>query len=328
MSRSPAPIESLIKFAGVRDQPSVAAMSRAREAARAAWRQSLSSKPESPAADSRKHVWPLALAAAVGLVAVVFVIFLWQAAPSPAIVARVAYVEGEVRAEGASEGLVAAAPLRSGEMLSTREGRVALRFGDTLALRVGRHSTLRFEGIGHVTLLAGDLYLDSGGLNQGPALRIATPEGEVRHVGTQFQVQVRDRFTRVQVREGRVVMTMNGGRALDLAAGDLAELGGGHFLIQRDRPSHGEAWEWTVMPNLGFDIENRPLSEFLAWLTREHGWQLRYSGSATPARAREIRLHGSMQGLDTAAMLERLAMITGLELTVREGVLWVEGSAS
>lgn len=325
MSDPSASIESLLRLAGERDQPSGEAMSRAREAARLSWRGALSSKASIHHQD-RQRAWPFALAAA-GLIAVVTATAWWQVAPPSVTVASVAHVEGEASLADSRHTLRLSATLRSGDLLTTGAGRVALTFGDTLSLRVGRDSQLRFEGDGHVTLLEGFVYVDSGGLHRGPALRIGTPSGEIRHVGTQFQVQVRDRLTRVQVREGRVVMTVEGRPALDLAAGDLAELVGGKLRLQRGQPSHGDAWEWAAMSSVGIDIENRPLSEFLAWLAREHGWQLRYSGAMTTARAQEIRLHGSMQGLDAAAMIERVALITGVALTVQDGVLVVTESA-
>jgi hypothetical protein len=323
MSRDPSgQIESLLKIAGERDQPSAAGMARAREAARESWARSLAASAASSPSRSRR-AWPFVLATAAGLLLAVFGLPWWRSAPPPVIVASVAHVEGDVRLAGTDQRLKPAATLRSGESLATGEGLVALSLGDTLSLRVGRDSRLRFETDGHVTLIEGAVYVDSGGLQRGTALRIETPVGEVRHVGTQFQVQVRGRLTRVQVREGRVVMTRKGSLPLDLAAGDLAETDGRDLRLERGMPSFGAEWEWAAMPGMVFDIENRPLSELLAWLAREHGWQLRHSDEVSPARVQEIRLHGSMQGLDAHAMIERASWVTGVTLSVRDGVLWV-----
>jgi hypothetical protein len=322
MSRDPsAQIESLLKIAGERDRPSAAAMARAREAARESWARALAASTVSPPPRIRR--WPFVLAAAAGLLAVAVGLPWWRATAPAGIVASVAHVEGEVRLAGDGGPLESAALLRSGETLVTGKGLVALTLGDTLSLRVGRASRLRFDAPGHVTLMAGAVYVDSGGLQPGTALRIETPAGEVRHVGTQFQVQVRDRITRVQVREGRVVMTMKGASPLDLAAGDLAETDGRDLRLERGTASFGAEWEWAAMPGMVFDIENRPLSELLAWLAREHGWQLRHADAALAARVQEIRLHGSLRGLDASAMIERASWVTGVPLSVREGILWV-----
>jgi ferric-dicitrate binding protein FerR (iron transport regulator) len=263
------------------------------------------------------------LALAAGLVAVVMLAaLLWRGEPTPIEVARVAAIQGEVRIAESSAPLPVARVLRSGEVLSTREGRVALAFGDALSLRVDRQSRLGFNGAGHVTLLEGAVYVDSGGLNAHAPLRIDTPAGAVRHVGTQFQVRVREGRTRVQVREGRVVITRSGSSAIDLAAGDVADLAGTQMRLAHGQPAHGAEWEWAAQTAPGFDIENRPLSEFLAWVAREHGWQLRFGDDSLQARAQDIRLHGSMDGIEAQAMLERVSLITGVPLAVRDGVLW------
>ena len=41
------------------------------------------------------------------------------------------------------------------------------------------------------------------------------------------------------------------------------------------------------------------------------------------SRAIDIRLHGSLDPLDSAAMLERVSLVTGVPLDARDGVLWV-----
>lgn len=311
-------IESLIKLAGERDQPSAAGVERARSAARQSWQRALT---QAEPARIRPRRWiPFALAA--GLAAAVTVgALLWRDVPAPVDVARVSAIRGEVNV-GTNTPLAMAGVLRSGDVLTTREGRVALALGDALSLRADRQSRLRFDGAGHLTLLEGAVYVDSGGLNAHAPLRIDTPAGAVRHVGTQFQVQVHDGRTRVLVREGRVMIAVSEASAVDLAAGDLADIAGAQLHLEHGQPGHGAGWEWVAVTAPGFDIENRPLSEFLAWVAREHGWQLRFGGGDLQSRAQDIRLHGSMDGLDAIAMLERVSLITGVPLAVRDGVLW------
>ena len=68
------------------------------------------------------------------------------------------------------------------------------------------------------------------------------------------------------------------------------------------------------------------MAEFLAWMAREHGWQLHFSDEALQRRAQEIHLHGSLDGLDAPAMLERVALVTGVPLSLGDGVLAVGAS--
>jgi ferric-dicitrate binding protein FerR (iron transport regulator) len=131
-------------------------------------------------------------------------------------------------------------------------------------------------------------------------------------------------LTRVQVREGRVqVESRDRGARQFLATGDALEVRGGEFFLKRGLPSFGADWAWAAALGPVLDIENRPLAEFLAWLVREQGWRLHYASEALQEQAGQIRLHGSLDGLDADAMLERVSLVTGVRLELRQGVLWV-----
>jgi ferric-dicitrate binding protein FerR (iron transport regulator) len=313
-------IESLLKLAGERDQPSREGLARARAAAEAAWQKGLRERASAAPVTPARRYWFLGLGAAASVLLAVWVLLKTdEGAGSPVVVAQVVVVEGTPRLDDTR--LSANAPVLNGGMLDTDGGRVALTIGDALSLRVDRRTRLRFEGAGHVTLLEGTVYVDSGGLTGHTPLRIDTPAGAVRHVGTQFQVNVSE-GTRVQVREGRVILARKD-QLLDIGAGDVVEVMAGRTRIDHGQPAFGAAWEWAAATAPAFDVENRPLGEFLAWLAREHGWQLRYVDVGLQSRSQEIRLHGSVAGLDTAGMLERMALVTGVPLMVRDGVLTV-----
>ena len=315
-------IESLLRLAGERDRPSADGMERARDAAYQSWQRTLTGSAPARRFDARRP-WYYASAAAVAVLALAFAAMWVRDTPAPpVVVARVAALEGQVFDAVSASPITATRPLRSGDELRTGAGRVALTLGDALSLRVDRDSRLRFEAAGHVTLLEGAIYVDSGGLSAHASLLIDTPAGAVRHLGTQFQVRVRGATTRVQVREGRVVLAPVDRAAIDLGVGDRVDVVDGVPRLDHGQSASGAEWDWTAMTAPGFDIENRPLSEFLAWLAREHGWQLRVS-ERLDARIHDIRLHGSVEGLEVAAMLERVSLITGVPMAVRDGVLWV-----
>ena len=322
-------IERLIKLAGERDMPSPEGMARARAAANESWNRLLTGQvPEVPRRFRFKTTFGLALAA--GLAA--FVVFVWTQRPAPVAPVLVAHVAthtgGATLREERGETVVRAPmAIHSGTTLSTSEGRVAITFGDSLSLRIDRQTRLRFDSREQVTLLAGGLYVDSGGVNAVPALRIETPAGVVRHVGTQFQVYVGGDTTRVRVREGRVLLTRAAGAPTDIAAGDELRVVGNELEWRRGLPSFGPDWEWSALLAPALEIENRPLAEFLAWMAREHGWQVQYGDATLQHRTHDIRLHGSLDRLDSAAMLERVSLVTGVPLSAREGVLWVGEAA-
>jgi ferric-dicitrate binding protein FerR (iron transport regulator) len=310
-------IETLVRLAGERDRPSASGTERARVAAYAAWQQALRQER----AAHRPRSWWLALAAGV-LLAVAWLGW-WRTGSNAPVVARVMTVQGTVTIRSGQDPgspLGSSALLRAGTVLDTGAARLSLQMGDASSLRLDRGTRLRLVDAERVLLLAGAVYVDSGGLNMPGTLRIDTPAGTVRHVGTQFQVRLLAHATRVDVREGRVVLE-TAGRTLDVGAGDRVVAAADGIEVQRGVAGFGDAWAWAATLAPDFDIENRPLDEFLAWLAREHGWQLRYADPALQARSREIRLHGSVAGLSPVDMLERVSLITGVPLGVEQGVL-------
>ena len=317
-------IERLIKLAGERDMPSQEGTERARVAAEESFRRMLGQRP--PAAPRSRIKAILGFAMAAGLAAVALYTWTHRALSAPPVlVARIATLEGGATLlESGGESLARLAlPILSGTTLATGEGRVALTFGDSVSLRADRRTRLRFDSRERITLLDGALYVDSGGVNAVPTLRIDTPAGEVRHVGTQFQVSVSGDTTRVRVREGRVLLTRAAGEPADIVTGDEMKVSGEDVQWLHALPSFGPDWEWSAGIAPPLEIENRPLSEFLAWMVREHGWQLRYGDQALQPRTLSIRLHGSLDGLGADAMLERVSLVTGVSVRASEGVLWV-----
>lgn len=315
-------IESLLKLVGERDQPSDKGVERAREAARAAWQRGLARSEPASSVQPRRVFLPWLLAAAASVVLLTAALWFRGGAAGPMIVARVGVASGVLMLDGRSTELAVSTPLLSGSEIVTGDAPLALDVGDVLSLRLHARTRLRFDGPGRVTLLAGNLYVDSGGLNAPTALRIGTPAGEVRHVGTQFQVAVDDDATRVSVREGRVMVDGPGAARFELGAGDRLVVADGTSRIDHGLSGFGADWDWAAAAAPLMDIENRPLSEFLAWYTREHGWQLRFADAGLQARSVDIRLHGSLEGLDTPGSLEYVGLITGLPLRVEDGVLW------
>jgi ferric-dicitrate binding protein FerR (iron transport regulator) len=320
MNKEDSSIAQLVKLAGTRDMPSQSATERARTAAEAAWQRGLR-QPSRPLRGRRLWI-PLALAASSVLFAV---LVLNRPAPRAAlVVASVVAVDADPSIQGGSAVLRAGARLHEGVTVSTGRGRAAFLLGDSLSLRVDRESQIAFVSGDRVRLAKGSVYVDSGGLNAASRLRIETPAGEVRHLGTQFLVSVEGAATRIRVREGRVELARPGAPAQDIAAGDGLDVEGARLQLLQGLASHGAGWEWVTSTAPAFDIENRPLSEFLAWVSREHGWQLAYRNEEIRVRAQDIRLHGTVSGLEVKAMLERIALITGVSLRVEAGVLQVD----
>jgi ferric-dicitrate binding protein FerR (iron transport regulator) len=147
----------------------------------------------------------------------------------------------------------------------------------------------------------------------------------VEHRGTQFQVISQTPSTEVLVREGRVsVKLATDQRTVDLAAGEAVTIAGSNVSIRSGLNTHDAAWDWVNEIAPAFDIEGRPLAEFLAWITREHGWQLRFASIDLERTAQRTRLHGSLLSRSADQQLNDVGLMTATDLHVDQGVLIVE----
>lgn len=310
-------IAQLLKLSGERHAPSAERAAQARKAVYESWQQMLEQNKKI----IRRRRWLKASLALAACMAGLLVVSHHSLPPVTPTVARVVATEGDV-------SITTGADVHAGEQLVMNMGRVALTLGNSLSLRVDQHTKLRIDATDRVTLLRGRIYVDSGGLSTNATLMIMTPAGEVQHLGTQFQVYVQDDTTRVRVREGHVQLSsrrVNAQQvnAQQIASGEELQIVGSQVVLQRGLPTYGTDWEWasTIAPAL--DIENRPLAEFLTWMAREHGWQLRYANESVQQRTHEIRLHGSLEQMNSTDVVERISLITGVPIVSQEGVLLV-----
>ncbi len=307
-------VAKLLKLSGERDSPSAEGMAHARMAAQASWQRMLG--------QNKKILWhrswlKISFAFAVGMACLLLISH--NTTSITVVTAHVVDIEGDV-------SITPGAVIHAGQQLVTKNGRIALLLGDSLSLRLDQQTQLRIDDADHISLLQGRIYVDSGGLNARAALCIVTPAGEVRHVGTQFQVHVQGDTTQVRVREGHVQLSLHDTTAHYIAAGEELQVVGSQVVLRRGLPAYGADWEWAAAIVPALDIENRPLAEFLTWLAREHGWQLHYANDSLQQRTHEIRLHGSLERMNSNDLMEHISLITGVSIGSRDGILSVGNS--
>jgi FecR-like protein len=320
-------------------------------AARTAWQEQVRRRAGAPARRRSVRMLTAALAAALALA---LGLAWWLArqsddgSPTPAapaeIVARVEALAGPVQLEAAGQGprpLTAGEPiplgaaLRSGgeegdEGSARTPGRAALRLSGGAAVRLDAGTRLRLLSPTVLELTRGALYVDTGlepRMIAGPApqaaIEIRTPAGTARDVGTRFAVRVVGRGREallVRVRDGAVQAEHRGRSYLTLAGQELVLRRDG-TAQRRAAAAYGPEWDWTLEASPEFAIEGRTLREFLDWVSRDTGWQIRFTDPGLKEEADQIVLHGSIGRL--RADQAPLAVLPGAGLAgeVQDGTL-------
>lgn len=259
----------------------------------------------------RRRPWVGVAAAAVLLAAIVVG---WLAM-------RPAEVFGVLQGPLADSGL-ADARLRVGARFQVRSSLlVALQAGGLLRAQPG--SELALESAGEVRLLRGTVFLDAQGRAPSMALRVDTPAGVVRHLGTQFEVAIVDDKVRVRVREGSVSVRGD----LRVGEGEQLTLGPGGEARREPFATYDSGWRWVESPLADVPVDGRSLAFLLQWVARDTGRKLEFSDERSATLAGETILHGSVTGLAPELALRAMLATTSLEADIRADRIVVRARA-
>lgn len=317
-------IGRLIRSAGRGPAAPPEARTRIYAAAHAAWQQSVHAR----SAPRRPLAW-FAVAACVALAAAALV---WNFAPQPeppvrTVLGSVGRVEGfvEVVSAGRPLRLVSASSgvsIRAGDLLRTGEGgRVAIDLRPGFVLRVNGRSAVRFASPEALVVERGTLYVDTGANGTASTLEVQTPLGRVRHLGTQYEVNVDGRGIRMRVREGAVVF-QDGLREVTADAGEQVTIAAVGEPVRTAFAPYDPAWGWVESLAVMRNMNDATVAELLAWVGRERGLTVRYASAAAEAEAARLILHG-IDGLTPAEALDVIEGTTSMRYVVRDGALIV-----
>ncbi|HET7202374.1 MAG TPA: FecR family protein [Steroidobacteraceae bacterium] len=291
-----ADLAALLRAAGPRLAPPPDVAAEVRAGVAAEWRAAVAARRP------RRRTSPWLAAASVAALAVGAWLLAPPWMPAPASVATVARTAGPVEYRSSTEDvwqpLAVATRLQRGDQVRTSAaGRVALRREDGLEVRLDAATALTLEAADTTRLETGRLYVDAGRADsRAGAFAVATPFGNVRHLGTQYSVGLANDALAVAVREGSV--------AVEGDAPPVVARAGERLTVQRDGrvarsavEPHGDEWRWAQSVAPEFAIDGRTLDEFLVWAARETGRQLVYTSAEAAREAEQTVLKGAVAGL-------------------------------
>jgi len=145
----------------------------------------------------------------------------------------------------------------------------------------------------------------------------------IEHVGTAFEVLENDQFTRLRVREGRVLLHRDTERIVADAGTELTARSGSS-VSRREIDTYGSDWSWVAALAPDYEIEGRPLLGFLEWASRELGRPLKFSDPHARAVAERTILHGSVRGIQPLDALSSVLATTSLTYQIRGDTIWIQ----
>jgi len=313
-----APLEASLTRGLDRETLDTAAFARIRAATQAEFARLYPRRRVNPFAARR-----VSLAAAVLLAVVIGALTLRPAAPG-AVVGSIARIDNggvESRTRWFFDRPVdVGAALRVGETFEAR-GAALIRLEHGGTFRVAPGTRFQVTGSSDLLLQSGRTYFDFPMGAHAYVVRSAV--GTVEHLGTQFEVALVTDGMRVRVREGSVRVHGAGGTELADAGTEILVQQATSTVVRQPMPTYGPEWAWVDSIAPDFDIEDRPLADFLTWVARETGRHIDFGDTRAREVALRTRLHGSVHGLEPMQALDRVLSTTTLRFEVREDTIRV-----
>jgi hypothetical protein len=276
---------------------------------------------------SRRRVWA---AVAAGVCSLVLILaWVTRSPPTPVLFGSISRIEkGEtilgskgVQHRSARVGDT----IHSGDELTAHGiGLVSLPAGSNL--RVGAETVINVLGRSDIELVRGMIYVDHPpAAAMTSLLRVHTRAGTIEHVGTAFEVLSSEQIVRVRVREGEVRLR-NAGRDTIAAAGTEIVATSDGVVSHGSIPLNGEQWRWISSMAPVYEIEGRPLLDFLEFESRELGYQLVFTDPRARQVAERTILHGTVRGREPLDAVSSVLATTSLTYSIHGNTLQVQSS--
>ena len=205
---------------------------------------------------------------------------------------------------GAQPALRPGDPVYAGDSVTTAEDGMSLAFGNGLSLRLAAHTSTTVLAMDEIRVTAGTVYADTGPPSRADrTITVHTDIGSATDHGTQFAVGYDGSAMSVAVREGSVRIDARP-EEYTAEAGEKVTIGEDAEARYTTLPAHDRSWQWASALAPSFDIDQRPLIDFLRWVSRETGRELVFATDSVRLAAMATRLRGSVAGLTPSQAIE------------------------
>ena len=195
-------------------------------------------------------------------------------------------------------------PVYPGDSITTGDSGLSLAFENGVSLRLAARTAATVEAMDEITVAVGTVYADTGrSVRADRTITVHTDIGSATDHGTQFAVGYREGTMSVAVREGSVEIDARRA-SYSAEAGEKLTFRGDEEPRYTKLPPHDSSWDWAAALAPSFDIDQRPVIDFLRWVARETGRELVFATDSVRLAAMATRLSGSVAGLTPSEAIE------------------------
>lgn len=300
----------LIKLAGARETIEEERFDRVRLNVHQHWQEVVSS---SQAKSRPRRLEAIAMVASLAvIVGIIFTLSEVMILPEVRSLADVQRVLGEVKIAGelaAGDSFISA----DSSINTGSDGRVALRLSGGQLLRIDSASQVRLHSPGEISLDRGAIYIDTTFASVYDPIRVTTPLGTARDIGTRFQVRLTGMAMIVGVRDGLVELSQASQAVVPVDKGSSVELDANGGVVTKPLDTNDPGWDWIDKVAPPFDIQGATLEQYLNWYAHERSLELIWADETSERNANQAFLAGSIEDLSLDQGLDLVQQIAPFE---------------
>ena len=215
--------------------------------------------------------------------------------------------------------------IHPGDYIRTKsKNRLLIELDNGNSFRVDENTQLQIVNRNEINLDHGQIYIESSQQYPSSKLMILTHLAEVNHIGTRYLVSLRNDKLDVAVRDGKVVINNDAG-INEVDNGFEASLNLAGEIQQQPITSYDSKWEWTQKIAKSFNIQDKTVAEYLAWVSAETGYEIHWESTSDKVNATKVILSGSINGVSPMDSLDVILPTTRFNYQLNESAIHISG---
>ncbi|MEQ8691269.1 MAG: FecR family protein [Pseudomonadales bacterium] len=214
--------------------------------------------------------------------------------------------------------------LITGDLLASKsDSSATIRLKDETIVQLAPHTQITLRGASDIWLHKGKIFVDSPGIENHVVIRSSW--GEIRDIGTQFEVSLSDDSLELAMREGLTEIKLEGNVHTPIVArssereADLVLIESGNIITHTSLKRTARRWDWTRSGAPDYPGGDHDLATIVKWAARQTGRDVSYESPLAILQLKNERVVWpplQVQGLE--AQLTELSETTGFNLVFND----------
>jgi hypothetical protein len=213
--------------------------------------------------------------------------------------------------------------LNSGDYIrTTSNNRILVELNNGNTFRLDENSFIKIISEDKIELIRGQIYVESNENNTDNNLIIDTSMGSVRHIGTQYNIELKPESINISVRKG-IVLVHKSDLTKEIKKGYVVSINNNGNYQQSPINSYDSKWQWTQNITKYYNIQDKTIYQYLNWVSNETGYSIIWDSNKSEKQSKKITLSGSIKGMKPIESLEVILPTTDFKYNISHSAIHI-----